>query len=184
MKITYTSEDVSITTEFRLHLTEPVSVDLVELSWVTDNQVFFFNYCKKLSQRSKLTLGSRSWKFWITGVQLFQFKLKQVTSVSADPNLKIFSRPRRSWVCFTNTFVINEFINWGWSSFDFPTFDWIGPTALYWGLTKYLTALYTHFTPTPTKHSITLSSHGYLLSLQSQSPSPQVYIDLYVPSIE
>ena len=42
-------------------------------------------------------------------------------------------------------------------------------TALHWGLSKYLTAQYTQFSPTPTKHGRPLSSHGKLLYLQSLS---------------
>ena len=41
--------------------------------------------------------------------------------------------------------------------------------VLHYGLSKYPTAQDTHFTSSPTKHSRTLSSHGNLLSLQSQS---------------
>ena len=42
-------------------------------------------------------------------------------------------------------------------------------TAVHQGLSKYLTAQDTHISPTSTNHSRTLSSHGNLLSLQSQS---------------
>ena len=41
--------------------------------------------------------------------------------------------------------------------------------ALHQGFSKYLTVQDTHCSPTPTKHSRTMSSHGNLLSLQSQS---------------
>ena len=41
-------------------------------------------------------------------------------------------------------------------------------TALHQGLSKCLTAQDTHFSPTPTKHSRTLSSYGNPLAFQSQ----------------
>ena len=36
----------------------------------------------------------------------------------------------------------------------------LGPTALTWGLSKYLTAQDTHFSPTPSKHNRNMSSHA------------------------
>ena len=42
-------------------------------------------------------------------------------------------------------------------------------TAVHQGLSKYLTAQDTHISPTSSNHSRPLSSHGNLLSLQSQS---------------
>ena len=56
-------------------------------------------------------------------------------------------------------------------------------TAVHQGLSKYLTAQDTHISPTSTNHIRTLSSHGSLLSLQSQS-TKQEYETCSVPSIE
>ena len=47
--------------------------------------------------------------------------------------------------------------------------EWVNISAVHQGLSKYLTAQDTHISPTSTNHRRTLSSHGNLLSLQSQS---------------
>ena len=54
---------------------------------------------------------------------------------------------------------------------------------LHWGLSKYLTAQDTYFSPTPTKQSRDLSIHGNLSFLQSNS-TVEAYTALSVPSIE
>ena len=56
-------------------------------------------------------------------------------------------------------------------------------TAVHQGLSKYLTAQDTHVSPTSTNHSRTLSSHGNLLSFESQSTIEE-YKTFSVPSIE
>ena len=56
-------------------------------------------------------------------------------------------------------------------------------TAVHQGLSKYLTAQDTHISPTSTNQRRTLSSHGNLLSLQSQS-TIQEYKTYSVPSIQ
>ena len=56
-------------------------------------------------------------------------------------------------------------------------------TAVHQGLSKYLTAQDTHISPTSTHHSKTLSSHGNLLSLQSQSKI-QEHKTFSVPSLD
>ena len=56
-------------------------------------------------------------------------------------------------------------------------------TAVHQGLSKYLTAQDAHISPTLSNHSRTLSCHGNLLSLQSQS-TIQEYKTFSVPSIE
>ena len=57
------------------------------------------------------------------------------------------------------------------------------PTAVHQGLSKYLNAQETPISPNSTKHSRTLSSHGNLLSIQSQS-TIEVYKAFFMPSIE
>ena len=56
-------------------------------------------------------------------------------------------------------------------------------TALHWGLSKYLTAQYTHFTPTQSKHDRSLSSHVSLQSYKSWS-TIRLEEGVFVPSIE
>ena len=65
----------------------------------------------------------------------------------------------------------------------FMKYYWYGATAVHQGLSKYLTAQDTHIILTSTNHSRTLSSHGNILSLQSQS-TIQEYKTFSVPSIE
>ena len=73
---------------------------------------------------------------------------------------------RKSWTQLGHSWTLQNKQNTFWLfSFLFV----LVLTAIHQGLSKYLTAINSHIIPTSTKYSRTLSSHGNLKSILSQS---------------